>query len=133
MKVKDVPQDLKYFKGTLVRDLNYAIDEKGDYQAVRSDGWSVKSDALEITLEAIDQECAQILERIKCGESSPLEYYAVKNLMTIDLLSKYTGFSKRKIRKHYKSKYFTLLSHSELEIYANTLRISVEQLKTIPE
>ena len=53
MKVKDVPQDLKYLKGTVIRDLDYAVDEDGNYQAVVSDGWDPKNDALEITMDDI--------------------------------------------------------------------------------
>lgn len=51
MKVKEVPQDLKYYKDSVVRDLTYAVDEEGQYKAVVSDGWEVKNDALELALE----------------------------------------------------------------------------------
>ena len=29
MKKEDVPQDLKYYKGSVIRDLTYALDDKG--------------------------------------------------------------------------------------------------------
>ena len=29
MKLKDVPQDLKYYKDTVIRDVNYAVDDDG--------------------------------------------------------------------------------------------------------
>ena len=29
MKKKDVPQDLKYYKGSVIRDLTYALDDNG--------------------------------------------------------------------------------------------------------
>ena len=32
MKVEEVPQDLKYFKGSVVRDVDYAVDSDGKYQ-----------------------------------------------------------------------------------------------------
>ncbi len=51
MKVKDVPQDLKYYRGTPIRDVNYAVDDEGKYQAVLSDGWQPKTEALELALE----------------------------------------------------------------------------------
>ena len=51
MKVEDVPQDLKYFKGTVVRDVDYAIDNEGKYQMVRSDGWAPKTEALDLALD----------------------------------------------------------------------------------
>ncbi|MBP5778182.1 MAG: BtrH N-terminal domain-containing protein [Prevotella sp.] len=57
MKVKDVPQDLKYYEGSHVRDVNYAVDDDGKYQVVLSDGWSPKTEALELALEEdVDKE-----------------------------------------------------------------------------
>ena len=51
MKVEEVPQDLKYFKGSVVRDVDYAVDSDGKYQMVKSDGWAPKNDALDLALE----------------------------------------------------------------------------------
>ena len=38
MKIEEVPQDLKYCKGAVVRDQNYAVDDEGRYHMVKSDG-----------------------------------------------------------------------------------------------
>ena len=132
MKVTEVPQDLKYYKDSDVRDVNYAIDENGVYKAVISDGWEAKNDALEIAWEDVYEQCSKILNRIKNGETSTLEYYATKNLMSVDLLSSYTGFSKRTIKKHYKPSVFSKLDEKTLSIYADALRITIEELKSIP-
>ena len=51
MKIEEVPQDLKYYEGTVVRDVNYAVDDEGHYKAVMSDGWAPKTEALELALE----------------------------------------------------------------------------------
>lgn len=57
MKVKEVPQDLKYYKGSIVRDANYALDDDNRFQLVQSDGWTPKNDALDLVLEEYnDQE-----------------------------------------------------------------------------
>ena len=63
MKVSDVPQDLNYYKDTVVRDLNYAVDEQGRYQAVVSDGWEPKDDALDLAWDDIREQCDEVLER----------------------------------------------------------------------
>lgn len=133
MKVKDVPQDLRYYKGSVVRDLNYAVDEEGHYKAVVSDGWQAKDAALDLAWDDVNEQCQEILERLRRGETSPLEYYAARNLMPIDLLSAYSGFSKRTIRKHFDPKHFSQLDDDTLAVYADVLRITVEELKTIPE
>ncbi len=133
MKTEDVPQDLKYYKGTIARDLNYAVDEDGQYRAVESCGWAPKNEALDLAWEDVHEKCRAIAQKIRKGESSPLEYHAVKNLMTVRLLSEYTGFSKRLVRKHYRPEVFQTLDEHTLEIYADALRISVEELRSIPE
>ncbi|MBP5692497.1 MAG: hypothetical protein J6W86_02140 [Bacteroidales bacterium] len=133
MKVKEVPQDLKYYKGSVVRDLNYAVDENGQYKAVVSDGWTPKNDALDMALDEIKMQCCQIAEKVRKGESSPLEYHAAKNMLSVRLLAEYTGIPKRKIRRHFKPENFAALDEKTLAVYADALRITVEELKNIPE
>ena len=133
MKIEDVPQDLKYYKGTNFRDVNYAVDENGQYKAVLSDGWDAKTDALDVAWEEVQEKCQEVLKRINRGETSPLEYHAAKNLMSIDLLSSYSGFSKRTIHKHCNPEIFSKLDDDTLSVYADVLRISIEELKTIPQ
>ena len=132
MKENEVPQDLKYYKNSHVRDLTYAIDENGVYKAVISDGWEAKNDALEVAWESVHEQCSRILDKIRNGETSTLEYYATKNLMTIELLSSYTGFSKKTIRSHYNPAVFAKLDEKTLGVYADTLRITIEELKRTP-
>lgn len=133
MKTEDVPQDLKYAKGTVVRDIAYAVDNDGKYTSVVSDGWDVKTDALDLAWDEINEQCDDILKRIKNGTSSLLEYYAAKGLMDVRLLSTYTGISKWRIRRHFKPKNFNSLDNEILAKYADALRMTVEQLKTMPE
>ena len=133
MKVDEVPQDLKYYKGSVVRDVNYAVDENGQYKAVISDGWTPKNDALDMALDEVSQQCRQIAERVRKGESSPLEYHAAKNLMDVRLLSDYTGIPKRKIRRHFRPENFAALDDGTLAKYAEALRITVAELKSLPE
>jgi hypothetical protein len=132
MKVSDVPQDLKYYKNTNIRDINYAVNENGQYQAVFSDGWDVKTDALDAAWDEVNEKCEEVLKRIKLGETSALEYYATKNLMSIDLLASYTGFSTHTVRKHFNPKTFSSLDDKTLGIYADVLRITIDEIKSIP-
>ena len=70
MKVEDVPQDLKYFEGSVIRDVNYAVDHEGRYQAVLSDGWAPKTEALELAL----QEADDVEERSRIELLKPVDY-----------------------------------------------------------
>lgn len=116
-----------------MRDLAYAIDSDGKYQTVQSVGWTPKNEALEVTLDSINEECEEIAERVRCGATSPLEYYMAKNIMSIELLSDYTGIAKRKIRKHFDPETFAKLDDATLEKYADALRMNAEDIKHLPE
>ena len=134
MKVEDCPQDLKFTEGTPVRHPIYAVDSEGKYQMVNSVGWEAKNEAIQFELDVIQEECDEILERVKKGETTLLEYYAVKNLMTVELLAHYSGIPKRKVRKHMSDpEAFASLDDKTLGAYAEALRMTVEELKTIPE
>ena len=71
MKVEEVPQDLKYYKGSIVRDANYALDSENHFQLVKSDGWEPKNDALDLVLEEYDDQ----EERSKMKLEVPGEYH----------------------------------------------------------
>ncbi len=71
MKVSEVPQDLKYLKGHVVRDMDYAVDSDGKYQMVTSDGWEAKNDVLELALEEDkDKE-----ERSRMEVKKPVDFH----------------------------------------------------------
>ena len=131
MKVKEVPQDSKFFKNTVIRDMTYAVDDDGNYTPVISEGWEVKNDALDVTWEVIDEKCAEVRAEVLAGKVSPLAFHIEKNIMDIGLLAKYTGLPKRKIKKHLKPEIFETLDDSVLQKYADALRISIEELKSV--
>ena len=132
MKIEDVPQDLKYMKGTVIRDTDYAVDSEGRYQRVMSSGWEPKNLALDIIMEDIDEQCQEILADVRAGKSSPLAYHAARNLMDLDLLADYADIPKRTVRKHFLPEYFAQLDEATLATYADVLRITVDELKSIP-
>ena len=131
MKVAELPQDAKFFKNTIIRDIAYATNDNGDYISVVSEGWDVKNDALDLTWEIIREKCEEIRKQVLLGKISPLAYHLEKNIMNIGLFSKYTGQTKRKIKKHLKSDRFNNLDDNILRKYAEVLRISVEELKSV--
>jgi hypothetical protein len=131
MKANEVPQDLKYFKNKVIRDLNYALDEEGHYTGILSDGWDIKNDALGIVWEDILEECEPIRQQVMAKEISPLAYHMKKNLQNIGLLAAYSGIPKRKIKKHLRYDEFMKLDEATLQKYADALRLSVEDLETV--
>ena len=81
MKKEDVPQDLKYYKGSVIRDLTYALDDKGHFEAVRSDGWAPKTEALELFLDTLDD-------------------HDVRDKMELEVPTDYTGYELKINHKH---------------------------------
>jgi len=133
MKKEDVPQDLRYFKDNVVRDILYAVDENGHFTPVISDGWSVKNDALEAVWDEIREQCEAIRRQVITKELSPLAYHIKKSLQSIGMLSSYSKIPKRKIRKHLKYAEFLKLHEHTLQKYADAMRITVEELKRVDE
>lgn len=131
MKAKEVPQDLKYFKDKVIRDLTYAIDEEGRYTSIFSDGWDVKNDLLGIVWDEIMEECEPVRQRVLAKELSPIAYHMKKNLQDVGMLAAYSGIPKRKIKKHLQYEAFIKLDEKTLQQYADALRISVEELKQV--
>jgi len=131
MKAKEVPQDLKYFKDKVIRDLAYAVDEEGRYTSIVSGGWNVKNDVLGVVWEDILEECEPVRQQVLAKELSPIAYHMKKNLQDIPMLSGYSGIPKRKIKKHLRYEEFLQLDEATLQQYADALRISVEELKQV--
>ncbi len=131
MKIEDIPQDLGYFKDSVVRDVIYGIDKDGNYQSVISDGWEVKNAALDLTWDTVSEECERIRAQVLARKISPLAFHMERNLMEIGLLSDYTGISKRNIKKHLEPDVFDSLSDDILLQYAETLRVTVDELKKV--
>jgi hypothetical protein len=131
MKVKEVPQDSRIYIGSAFRDVSYALDDDGKFVPVVSEGWAVKNVALDIAWDEINEKCEEIRQQVLAGKLSPLAYHLKKNHMEVGLLADYTGISKRTIKKHLQPEYFAALDDGVLQQYADTLRITVEELKTV--
>ncbi|MDR1764273.1 MAG: hypothetical protein LBR64_10070 [Dysgonamonadaceae bacterium] len=129
MKKEEVPQDGGYLEKTNVRDVYYALDENGDYCQVLSDGWEPKTEALSMTWDNIREEAEEVRKEVIDGKKSPLAYHLQVNLMDISLLSAYSGIPKKLIKKHLQPEEFEKLDGETLEKYAQTLNITVDELK----
>jgi hypothetical protein len=131
MKVKEVPQDnvkRAYTRGE-TRDVHYAVDDNGNIVKILSQGWDVMETSLE-SLEIMYNDFAEeARERIKKGESSPIEYFMYKFMIDEELLGAQFGFSARKVRKHFKPKVFSRLDDRTINQYADFFQIDIDQLK----
>lgn len=131
MKRSLVPQDTGKLEGQ--KELCYAIDDDGHYTTVQSEGWVAKNTTLDQAWSYVNMEVEQAHQAVLSGEKSMLAYWMALNMMDINLLSNYSGFSRRKIKIHLKPLKFENLEKTVLEKYAWVFRISLEQLLLGPE
>lgn len=130
MKKKDIPQDDSGLKG-FTKELYYAENEEGEYTTALSQGWEVKSKALDVAWEDIHERIEEARIKVEAGEASPILFFMELRLMDIGLVSSYTGFWKWTVKRNLKPNKFKKLSQKKLVKYAEAFNISVEELKTM--
>ncbi|KAA1244636.1 hypothetical protein [Aquimarina sp. RZ0] len=131
MKKEEVPQDESCFSRTNMREVVYAVDKEGKYGKALSSGWDAKTIALNESLQLIDEQLQETIQKIKQDELSPIAYYMERHRMDVTVLSGYVGFWQWKVKRHLKSKVFKKLSEKTLHKYAEAFEISVSELKNL--
>ena len=130
MKKEEVPQDLGSL-GKITKEVCYATDASGKYTTELSKGWDVKTNALDVTWQDIEQRVADAKQKVLQHEASPILFFMEKNVMNLAILSSYTGFFKWQIKRHLKLGVFKKLSSKKLSRYAEVFNVSIDELKTM--
>jgi hypothetical protein len=130
MKKEETPQDLGAL-GKLTGEIMYVVDESGKYTKVLSNGWEVKSSALEVAWKDVEQRIEAARQKVINKEASPLLFFMELRVMDIPIIAAYTGFWKWQVKKHLKYAAFGKLPESKLLKYAALFEVSVEDLKTM--
>lgn len=130
MKKENVPQDMGAL-GKVTKEVCYATDGSGKYVTQLSDGWKVKTDALDVAWKDVENRIADARQKVLNGEASPVLFFMEYRLMDIGILSDYTGFWKWQIKRHLKPEVFKRLSEKKLQKYAEAFNVSAEDLKTM--
>jgi hypothetical protein len=132
MNVDDVPQDrVPTYGGG--RKLFYAVAKDGAYVAVRSSGWEPEAIATRSALDEIERQKADAWRRARAEETSPLEYYMHCRRMDLALLAKTTGFSRWRIRRHFRPAVHARLADRILARYSEALGIDAATLRVLVE
>ena len=130
MKKEEVPQDPGSL-GKVTKEVCYATDESGKYTTELSQGWEVKTGALDVAWQDIAERVAAAREKVSRREASPLLYFMELKLMDIKVVAAYTGFWKWRIRRHLRPAVFRKLSDRTLQRYAEVFEVSVGDLKSM--
>ena len=131
MRKDDVPQD----EGLLgdLRELRYAIDEKGRYVLVKSAGWEPVRVANDQAWDRIRADVADVLDKVRAGALSPLAYRMAMAQMDPGMLAGYAGLYAWQVRRHMKPGPIRRLSPERVRRYAAIFRITPEELCRVPE
>jgi len=130
MKKEEIPQDPSPLD-KFTKEVCYAVDESGKYEAGLSRGWQVKADALGITWQEAKARTADARKKVELGEASPILFFMELNLMDLPIVSAYTGFWQWTIKRHFKPAVFNKLSEKKLQQYADIFDVSLNDLKTM--
>jgi len=130
MKKEDIPQDNSALNN-FSKEVVYAIDKDGNYTTALSTGWEIKTTALDIAWNDIEQRIANAKQKVLNKEASPILFFMEYRLMDLAIVSAYSGFWKWTIKQHLKPAVFEKLSDKKLQRYAEAFNLSVEDLKNM--
>lgn len=130
MKKEEVPQDLGSL-GKITKEVCYATDASGKYTTELSQGWNVKTDALNVTWNDIEEKIQAAKDKVLRNEASPILFFMEKNVMNTGVLASYTGFFRWQVKRHLKPEAFKKLSVKKLTKYAEVFNVTVDELKTM--
>lgn len=130
MKKNEVPQDLGSL-GKITKEVCYATDASGKYTTELSKGWNVKTEALDVTWNDIEEKIQAAKEKVLRNEASPILFFMEKSVMNIGILAGYTGFFRWRVKRHLKPEVFKKLSIKKLTKYAEVFNVTVDELKTM--
>ena len=131
MDQQNVPQDEENLNEGKVAKLYYATDSNGHYVKVNSIGWEPETVAMKQAWEVVNEEVDEARRLVREGKASPIFYFMKKNIMTVPLVADYVGKWSLVVRLHMKPSFFNKLSPETLKKYADTFRITVEELTDI--
>ncbi len=123
MKINQVPQD-KNDLSEGVCEIQYAIDENGNYTQVLSTGWKPKIDVLSNEWDEIYQKINKAKQLVLQNKKSPIYFFMIKNIMDVTILSGYMNLSRLKIKQHLKATKFKKIPVEILKKYADVFRLN---------
>jgi hypothetical protein len=130
MKKDEIPQDLGAL-GKITGEVCYVVDESGHYTTVLSNGWEVKSTALDVAWKDVAERVQAAAEKVQKQEASPVLFFMELRVMDVPILAAYTGFWKWQVKRHLQYDVFKRLSERKLKKYAEVFEVGLDELKTM--
>ena len=109
----------------------YKHDHNGRYVLEADAPWAEKvSCALIIAGNRANLE--EIRKAVLAGRKSPICYYMEMRQMEPGMLAKAAGIAAFRVKRHLRPEIFAKLKPSVLNRYTKALRVTLEELKTVP-
>jgi len=131
MKVEEVPQDDG--PESKIRRLMWAVDKDGRFTTVQSIGWDPSNTGFNKYWEFLGTLIREARQEVAEGTKSPLHYWMTVNILNECMLADYAGIWTWRVRRHMKPAIFRKLSPELLARYAAIFRISVDELRSLPD
>jgi hypothetical protein len=130
MDAADVPQENSTTYGGHLKAV-YARASDGRLSLVQSCGWEAEETVTRQAIQAFEELAAAALERVRAGQSSPLEVHMYRARMDITLLAQACRLWRWQVRRHIRPAVFARLSQATRARYADALGIDLYQLDTV--
>ena len=128
MKISEVPQDaIKTMAGE--KKALYAVDHRGEYARTVTRGWEAEEIVLTQVIEDFEVKAKLAADRVRRGETSPIEYFMNKKWMDSLTLAQAMGLFHWQVKRHFRVSVFKKLKRRILTEYARLFGVSVERLK----
>ena len=129
MKISEVPQDdVKTMQGG--KKALYAVDDRGEYTRTATRGWEAEEIVLTQVIDDFEQKARAAADRVKRGETSPVEYFMNKKWMDPLTLAQAMGLYRWQVKRHFKPAVFKKLDAGTLAEYARLFGLTAERLKS---
>jgi hypothetical protein len=132
MKKQDVPQqpspDIE-----LTALGYYVTNDRGGFDIIPSQGWEAINDAYGEQVQFLTEVLARARQKVEAGEASTLYYHMEARQFSPKLLAQYLGMWTFQVKRHFKPQVFARLPRGALERYASFFRITVDELRALPD
>jgi len=130
MDAADVPQEGSATYGGQHKAV-YARNSDGRLSLVQTRGWEVEETVTLQAVEAFEKLAAAARERVRAGQSVPLEVHMYRARMDLAMLAEASGFWRWQVRRHLRPQVFARLSKAVRARYAEALGLAPEELDVI--
>ena len=109
----------------------YKLSDNGQYTLETEAPWAEKV-SVALIISGNRAYLEEIRRAVIAGRKSPLCYYLELRQMTPGMLAKAAGIASFRVKRHFRPEIFAKLKPSVLSRYTKALRVTLEELKTVP-